>query len=109
MHNNIEAINATRVARQAGINNFNLDLMHGLPQQSRQQALDDIQQAIDLEPTHISWYQLTIEPQHCFIMHPTLPSDDHLAEIQNIGEQRLNNMLITNEIFLWSEGKTIAT
>ena len=90
VHNNIEAINAAKAARQAGIDNFNLDLMHGLPQQSGQQALDDIQRAIDLEPTHISWYQLTIEPNTAFYnVPPTLPTDDHLAEIQNSGEQRL--------------------
>lgn len=90
VHNNIEAINAAKTARQAGIDNFNLDLMHGLPQQSGQQALDDIQQAIDLEPTHISWYQLTIEPNTAFYnAPPTLPSDYHLADIQHRGEQRL--------------------
>ena len=90
VHNNSEAIKAATTARNAGIDNFNIDLMHGLPRQSQQQALDDIQQAIDLKPTHISWYQLTIEPNTAFYnAPPTLPSDDNLADIQSAGEQRL--------------------
>ena len=90
IHSNLEAIKAATTARNAGITNFNIDLMHGLPQQSQQQALDDIQQAIDLEPMHISWYQLTIEPNTAFYnAPPTLPSDDNLADIQTAGEQHL--------------------
>ncbi|ARN73670.1 radical SAM family heme chaperone HemW [Oceanicoccus sagamiensis] len=90
IHNNTEAIKAAATAKQAGIDNVNIDLMHGLPQQNQQQALDDIQQAIDLEPSHISWYQLTIEPNTAFYnTPPTLPSDDKLADIQYAGEQHL--------------------
>lgn len=90
IHSNTEAIKAAATAKSAGITNFNIDLMHGLPQQSQQQALDDIQQAIDLAPAHISWYQLTIEPNTAFYnAPPTLPPDDSLADIQAAGEQNL--------------------
>ncbi len=90
IHSNTEAIKAAEAAKNAGIDNINIDLMHGLPQQNQQQALEDIQQAIDLAPSHISWYQLTIEPNTTFYSAPpTLPGDDHLAEIQTAGEQYL--------------------
>ena len=64
--------------------------MHGLPEQSEQEAITDLQQAIDLQPTHISWYQLTIEPNTSFYNSPpTLPSDNRLADIQDAGEALL--------------------
>lgn len=53
---------AADIARHAGFTNFNLDLMFGLPQQTLSQALADLKQAIQLQPTHLSWYQLTLEP-----------------------------------------------
>lgn len=62
VHNNTEALRAADIARSAGFNNFNLNLMFGLPKQTQEQALQDLQQAIDLNPTHLSWYQLTLEP-----------------------------------------------
>ena len=71
---------AFETARQAGFDNINLDLMYGLPTQTLQQAIDDLQQAIDLKPEHISHYQLTIEPNTMFHHQPPaqLP-DDELA------------------------------
>lgn len=81
-------------AAQAAIKLFdrvNLDLMHGLPQQSTQDALDDLQQAIDLGPEHLSWYQLTLEPNTEFHARPPqLPVDEALWEIQEQGQQRLS-------------------
>ena len=66
--------------------------MHGLPDQTQPEGLADIQQAIDLEPTHISWYQLTIEPNTVFYNSPpALPSDDQLADIQDAGDELLGN------------------
>lgn len=92
IHNNIEAIAAATAAKKAGINNFNIDLMHGLPEQTQSEGLADIQQAIDLEPTHISWYQLTIEPNTVFFNSPpVLPNDDKLADIQEAGEKLLSS------------------
>ena len=49
-------------SQRISLRSFNLDLMHGLPDQSLSQALSDLQQAIELSPPHLSWYQLTIEP-----------------------------------------------
>ncbi len=87
IHDGAEAINAASIARKAGFDNFNLDLMHGLPQQSCDQALADLQQAIDCDPSHISWYQLTIEKNTLFHHSPpVLPNDDALWEIQQQGQ-----------------------
>lgn len=90
IHNGDEAHRAALAARSAGFDNFNLDLMHGLPQQSPQQALADLEQAIALAPAHISWYQLTIEQNTAFYRHPpTLPDNDILADIEELGLERL--------------------
>ena len=90
IHNGLEATKAVQLAKEAGFTNFNLDLMHGLPDQSLQDALNDIQQAIDLGPTHISWYQLTIEPNTEFYKYPPkLPQDETLWSIQEAGQALL--------------------
>jgi oxygen-independent coproporphyrinogen-3 oxidase len=90
IHSSQEAIHAAHAAIKAGIHNFNLDLMHGLPGQTLPAALEDLQQAIDLQPTHISWYQLTVEPNTAFYQHPpTLPAEELMADIQSAGEERL--------------------
>lgn len=90
IHSSTEAIRAVHTARKAGFANVNLDLMHGLPEQSPAQAQQDLQQAIDLAPRHISWYQLTIEPNTVFYRQPpSLPVEDQLADIQDCGEQLL--------------------
>ncbi|OPX54300.1 oxygen-independent coproporphyrinogen-3 oxidase [Oceanospirillum multiglobuliferum] len=87
IHNNQDAIRAAESARQAGFNRFNLDLMHGLPEQTEAQALADLQQAIDLQPDHLSWYQLTLEPNTPFYQAPPpLPDDDALWQIQQAGQ-----------------------
>ena len=92
IHSSDEAIAAARAAVAAGLDNFNLDLMHGLPGQTPQQAKADLLQAIDLGPSHISWYQLTIEPNTAFFSQPPpLPDEDHLADIQTLGEQTLSD------------------
>ena len=84
---------AKRAAEQAaglGLRSFNLDLMHGLPGQSLEQALDDLRQAIALAPPHLSWYQLTIEPNTAFgARPPRLPEDETLWEIQEQGHALL--------------------
>ena len=90
IHSDNEARHAIEKARAAGFDNLNIDLMHGLPGQTEQQALEDLQTAVDLEPTHISWYQLTIEPNTVFYSKPpTLPGDDTLWQIQASGQQLL--------------------
>ncbi|TDV49241.1 anaerobic coproporphyrinogen III oxidase [Pseudomonas graminis] len=90
IHSGDEAVRATDMARQAGFDNFNLDLMHGLPDQSQEDALGDLRQAIALAPTHLSWYQLTLEPNTVFWNQPpTLPEDDILWDIQEAGQTLL--------------------
>lgn len=90
IHNGDEAIRAADMARQAGFDNFNLDLMHGLPDQSQDDALSDLRQAIALAPTHLSWYQLTLEPNTVFWNQPPrLPEDDVLWDIQEAGQALL--------------------
>ena len=95
IHNSDEAKHAISIAKKAGFNNINIDIMHGLPQQSVDDAMKDLQQAIDCSPQHISWYQLTIEANTAFYRQPpTLPNDDILADIQERG-----NLLLTNNGF----------
>lgn len=90
VHSAAEASRAVEMARQAGFDNFNLDLMHGLPDQSAEEALSDLQIAIDLAPTHLSWYQLTMEPNTVFWSKPPLlPEDDVLWDIQEAGQALL--------------------
>lgn len=90
IHGPQEAKNAAKQALAADVKTFNLDLMHGLPEQTLDDALQDLQTAIDLQPTHISWYQLTIEPNTQYFSHPPkLPDDDLLWEIQEAGQKLL--------------------
>ncbi|WP_162047231.1 radical SAM family heme chaperone HemW [Vibrio taketomensis] len=92
IHGKQEAINAAQLAHQVGLKSFNLDLMHGLPDQSIEQALADLDQAIALNPPHLSWYQLTIEPNTMFYYKPpTLPDDDDLWDIFEQGHQKLTD------------------
>ena len=90
IHNNEQAKTAAKLAKTCGVKSFNLDLMHGLPNQQIENALDDLQQAITLNPDHISWYQLTIEPNTAFHSKPPkLPEDETLWDIQEQGAQLL--------------------
>ena len=90
VHNSNEAIQAAQIAREAGFDNFNLDLMFGLPAQTTVQALDDLQQAIDFNPNHLSWYQLTIEPNTLFHHKPPqLPDHELQWDIQQAGQSLL--------------------
>ncbi len=90
IHNRDYALRAVDAAIKAGFDNFNLDLMHGLPGQSLDDALHDLQDALAFQPPHLSWYQLTIEP-NTFFHHqpPVLPIDDVLWEIQEQGKSVL--------------------
>lgn len=77
-------------ARQGGFANINLDLMYGLPGQTAVEALDDLEQALELEPEHVSWYQLTIEPKTEFARRPPrLPDESVLAVMESEGHARL--------------------
>lgn len=77
IHDAQQAQQAFSRVRDAGLENINIDLMYGLPQQSPEQAIADIETALTLQPAHISWYQLTIEPNTLFaVKSPVLPDDD---------------------------------
>lgn len=90
IHSQDEATKAVGMAHQAGFEELNIDLMYGLPNQTPTQALDDLAQAVALNPSHISWYQLTIEPNTVFYSKPpTLPTDDALWDIQEAGQAYL--------------------
>ncbi|MFZ3154930.1 radical SAM family heme chaperone HemW [Pseudomonas sp.] len=90
IHDGDEAVHAADMARAAGFDNFNLDLMHGLPDQSIDDALSDLRIAIAQGPTHLSWYQLTVEPNTVFWNQPpVMPEDDILWDIQEAGQALL--------------------
>ncbi|MGO1247451.1 MAG: radical SAM family heme chaperone HemW [Oceanisphaera sp.] len=90
IHDPEQARFAAREAANVGLNSFNIDLMHGLPEQSLGDALSDLEQAIALAPPHLSWYQLTIEANTPFASRPpTLPEDDTLADIYEQGHELL--------------------
>jgi oxygen-independent coproporphyrinogen-3 oxidase len=82
IHGGAQARAAAQAAQAAGFDNFNLDLMYGLPGQTSEQALADLRVAIELAPTHLSVYQLTIEPNTLFHARPPrLPDDDALLDM----------------------------
>ena len=90
IHSSAEVIQAVKLARSAGYDNFNLDLMYALPEQNLSQALYDIEQALALQPRHISHYQLTLEPNTAFASNPPpLPDDDLAWDMQEACQQRL--------------------
>ena len=103
IHSNDDAISAIALARESGFQRINVDLMHGLPEQTIEQALQDLKLAVEHGATHISWYQLTIEPNTVFFRtQPILPVDDVLEEIQAQGEAYLTAQGFVNyEVSAW--------
>ncbi len=90
IHSAGEAEAAVKSAQDAGYANINLDLMYALPKQELDGALADVERAIALGPTHISHYQLTLEPNTVFAANPPpLPDDDHAWAMQEACETRL--------------------
>jgi putative oxygen-independent coproporphyrinogen III oxidase len=90
IHGREAALRAIAAARKAGFDNLNIDLMFALPDQSIDDALSDLQTALAEAPTHLSWYQLTIEPNTLFHHQPpVLPSDDFTLEMQLAGQTLL--------------------
>ncbi len=93
----------------AGISNFNIDLMYGLPGQSLELALTDVERAVACKPAHVSHYQLTLEPNTLFAAQPPeLPDDDTRWAMQEACAERLINADFENyEISAWSQpGRT---
>lgn len=90
IHNANQAAIAINDAKKAGFENINIDLMFGLPNQNINDALFDLQSAINCNPSHISWYQLTLEPNTLFYrFKPTLPCDDLRCDMQYEGQSLL--------------------
>lgn len=90
IHSGSDAVAAVEEARAAGFDNLNLDLMHGLPGQTPELALADLERALSLSPEHLSWYQLTLEPNTEFHSRPpALPEEETLWDIQDLGHERL--------------------
>ena len=90
IHDSQQAQAAIRSAFEAGFDNINIDLMHGLPGQSLADAMYDIDTALSFNTPHLSWYQLTIEPNTEFYKRPPiLPEDETLWDIQEAGQKKL--------------------
>ncbi len=91
IHDRGEAVRAFELARRAGFDNINIDLMYALPQQTAEQAAADLDAALALDPEHLSYYQLTLEPNTEFGLHPPpLPDDDDAWAMQEHGIERLS-------------------
>jgi putative oxygen-independent coproporphyrinogen III oxidase len=91
IHTGEDAKTAVLNAQKAGFKEINIDLMYGLPHQSIEEALDDLSQACALNPTHLSWYQLTIEEKTLFHKYPPpLPTEDQIAAIMQAGTHFLD-------------------
>ena len=104
IHDPVQALSAIKAAKSAGFTRVNVDLMHGLPQQTMKEALNDIQMAHNAGATHISWYQLTIEPNTVFYRsQPVLPDEDNLADIEQAGQSLLQQLGYSNyEVSAWA-------
>ena len=104
IHDPAQALSAIKAARRAGFERVNVDLMHVLPQQTMSEALNDIQIAHEAGATHISWYQLTIEPNTMFYRNqPILPDEDSLADIEQAGQTLLEHLGYDNyEVSAWA-------
>ncbi|MBK1673720.1 YggW family oxidoreductase [Ectothiorhodospira shaposhnikovii] len=90
IHTGREAREAVATARAAGFENLNLDLMFGLPGQTVAQAMADLDTAMDLGPEHLSWYELTLEPNTAFAAAPpALPDEDTQWAMMTEGQARL--------------------
>ncbi len=106
IHDGQQAQQALALARQAGFTRINADLMHGLPGQTAAGAVHDLHTAIGSGITHLSWYQLTIEPNTAFhAAPPALPAEPSLAAIQQAGETVLTAAGFRQyEVSAWCRG-----
>jgi len=86
IHDDKQAHRAIESARKAGFNNINIDIMHGLPHQTIKEGLDDLKTAFSHHPEHLSWYQLTLEPNTVFYKKPPpLPTEDDAYALEQEG------------------------
>lgn len=85
---------AVEEARASGFDNINIDIMYALPGQDVDGAISDLRAAAALEPTHVSWYQLTLEPNTVFYARPPahIPDEETSFEMQNAGQALLESL-----------------
>jgi len=92
IHNSEEAIQAIGEAQKVGFENINIDLMYGLKDQTTELCIKDLSFAIELQPSHISFYQLTLEANTLFAKYPPkLPAEDNIWEMGEKGAAILQN------------------
>lgn len=110
IHSGGEAERAIAAVLDAGFNNFNLDLMWALPEQSVDEALDDLERALAFQPPHLSHYQLTIEPNTVFAARPpVLPDEDQAWDVQQACAERLSSAgFHAYEISAWAQPGAIS-
>ncbi len=90
IHDRSTAQTAIRAAQQARFEQINLDLMYGLPDQTLAEALQDLNELLSYQTSHISWYQLTLEPNTLFYRQPpTIPDEDAVADMMQAGQAQL--------------------
>ncbi|NNF50778.1 MAG: radical SAM family heme chaperone HemW [Woeseiaceae bacterium] len=107
IHGSADIRSTVEASVQGGFETFNLDLMYGLPQQTVAMAVADLRAAVDLAAPHISWYQLTLEPNTVFHARPPagLPDDEAAWAIQVAGAQVLADAGYTSyEVSAWARG-----
>lgn len=110
IHDEQQAHRAIAAARKAGFDNLNIDIMHGLPQQTIEQGISDLKTALAYQPEHLSWYQLTIEPNTVFYKeNPPLPSEDDAYFLEQQGLNLLQQAgFIRYEISAFTQGNNHA-
>lgn len=112
IHDGEQARQAIALARRLGFDNINLDLMVGLPGQTEQTALADIETALSFQPEHLSHYQLTLEPNTPFFARPPkdLPDEDTADSLQALSQQRLLTAGFNRyEVSAWSASQDKAS
>ncbi|HMB38764.1 MAG TPA: radical SAM family heme chaperone HemW [Wenzhouxiangellaceae bacterium] len=105
IHDGHQARAAVNAIKDAGFDNFNLDLMWALPGQTVEQALADVEQALAFDPPHVSHYQLTLEPNTVFAARPpTLPDEETVWTMQDACSERLSKSGYGNyEVSAWAK------
>lgn len=104
IHNSNDASRAIHIGKKVGFENINIDLMYGLGEQTLNEALEDIEKALQHDTTHLSWYQLTLEPNTFFYHHPPkLPHDDVLFAMQKEGQALIGNHFSQYEVSAYSK------
>ena len=92
IHDDQQAHRAIENARHAGFDNINIDIMHGLPNQTIKEGLQDLKEGLAHQPEHLSWYQLTLEPNTVFYkQRPRLPTEDEAFALEEEGLTLLHN------------------